>query len=63
MEMVAHDDIAEQFPVVTDDRLLEAVDQPTSVRIVADDLLPGIAPRHHMVNGALKLDPKSAWHP
>jgi hypothetical protein len=31
---------------VADGRLLETVDQPTSVRIIADDLLPGIAPRH-----------------
>jgi hypothetical protein len=46
MNMIAHDDAAEGLPVVADGRLLETVDQPSSVRIIADDLLPGIAPRH-----------------
>jgi hypothetical protein len=31
------------------------------MRIIADNLLPGIAPRHHMTSGALKLDAKSPW--
>ena len=47
---------------MADDRLLEAVDQPASIRIIADNLLPGIAPRHHVIDGALELDPKSPWH-
>jgi hypothetical protein len=38
----------------------EHLNQPTSVRIIADDLLPGIAPRHHLVNGALEFDTKSS---
>jgi hypothetical protein len=61
MEMIAHDDVAEELPVAADDRLLETVDQPTSVGIIADDLLPGVAPRHHVIDGTLKLDPKSPW--
>jgi hypothetical protein len=48
--MVAHDDVADELPVVADDRLLETVDQPTSARIIADDLLPGVVPRHHVIN-------------
>ena len=52
--MIAHDDVAEELPVVADDRLLETVDQPTSVGIIADDLLPGVAPRHHVIDGTLK---------
>ena len=60
--MVAHDDVADELPVVADDRLLETVDQPTSVGIIADDLLPRISPYHHVIDGALKFDPKSSWH-
>ena len=62
MEMVSHDDVTEHLPAVADDRLLQAVDQPVPVRIIADDLLPGIAPRHHMIDGVLKFDPQSPWH-
>jgi hypothetical protein len=36
--------------------------QPLPILIIADDLLPRIAPRHYMINGALKFDPKSSWH-
>jgi hypothetical protein len=62
MKMIAHDDVTEELPVVADDRLLEAGDQAASVRIIADDLLPGVGPRHHVIVGTLKLDPKSPWH-
>ena len=61
MKMITHDDVAEQLPVVADDRVLEAVDQPMAVPIVGDDLLPGIAPRHHVRDGTRKLNPKSPW--
>ena len=36
--------------------------EPLPIRIIADDLLPRIAARNHVINGALKLDPKSSWH-
>jgi hypothetical protein len=62
MKMIAHDDVREELPAVADDRLLETVDQPTSIRIIADDLLSAVAPRRHVIDGALKLDPKSPWH-
>ncbi len=42
--------------------LLWPVDQPLPIPIIADDLPPGIAPRHHMINGASKFDPKSSRH-
>jgi len=53
MEMIAHDDVRDQLPAVTDDGRLEPGDQPPSVRIIADNLLPGVAPRHHVVNRPL----------
>jgi len=40
MEVVSHDDVTEQLPAVADDRLLEAVEQPAPVRIIAEDFLP-----------------------
>jgi len=40
MEVVSHDDVTEQLPAVADDRLLEVVEQPTPVRIIAEDFLP-----------------------
>jgi hypothetical protein len=49
-------------PVVAEDRLLEAVDQPVSVCIIANSLLPGMAPCHYVIDGTHKLDPKSPWH-
>ena len=60
--MISHDDVTQQIPAMADDGLLESVDQPASVRIIANDLLAGIPPRHHMINGALELDSQSSWH-
>ena len=62
MEVIAHHDVTQQLPVATADRLFEHLDQPASVRIIADDFLPRIAPRHHVINGAFLFDPKSSWH-
>ena len=59
---LAHDEITEQFPAVADDGALEGVDQAASVGIIADDLLPRVAPRHDVIAGALELDPQSPWH-
>ena len=44
MEMIAHDDIARKLPSVADHGLLESLDQPLSVRIIAADSLPGLSP-------------------
>jgi hypothetical protein len=60
--MVAYEDVAQQPPVVADGRLFEAVDQSASIRIIADKRLPGIAERHRVINGTLKLDAEWPWH-
>jgi hypothetical protein len=62
MQMIAHHDVAWQLPTMPDRGAFEHFNQPASVRIIADDLLPGIAPRRHLVNGALKFDTKSSSH-
>jgi hypothetical protein len=62
MEMIAHDDIARKLPPVADHGSLESLDHPLSVRIIADDSLPGISPRHHVIDSALEFDPKSSGH-
>ncbi len=60
--MISHHDVTQQLPALADDGVLEPVKQPASVCIIADDLLPGVAQRHHVINGALEFDPKSSWH-
>ncbi len=62
VEMISHDDVAEQLPSAAHDSLLKAGDQPPSVRIITDDLLACVAPRHDVIDGALKFDPQSPWH-
>ncbi len=41
--MISHHDVTQQLPAMADDGVLEPVKQPASVRIVADDFLPGVA--------------------
>jgi hypothetical protein len=43
-------------------RPLQSVEQSASVRIIADNPPPGIARRHHVIDGTLELDPKSPCH-
>ena len=62
MKVISHDDVTEQIPAMAHDGLLESVDQPTSVRIIAYDLLARISPRHHVIDGAFELDSQSSWH-
>ena len=40
----------------------DRVDQAAAVGIIADDLLPSITPRHHVINRFLEFDPQSSWH-
>jgi hypothetical protein len=47
---------------MVDDGVLPSVEQSVSIRIIAGDLLPSMAPRHHAINGALKFDPQSPWN-
>jgi hypothetical protein len=60
--MVVHEDVTNQLPSAPADSVLQARDEPSSIRVVADDFLSGVAPRHDMVDGTLELDPKSSWH-
>ena len=60
--MIPHEDITEHLPAVADDGAPEGVDQPASIRVMADDLLPRVAPRHDVRDGALEFDPQSPWH-
>jgi hypothetical protein len=62
MQMIPHDDVADQLPAMAEHSALQAIDQPSSVRIVAHNLLPSVAPRHDVIDGALKFDPQSPWH-
>ncbi len=59
--MISHNDVTQQLPAMAHDGVLEPFKQPASVRVIADDLLPGVAPRHHVINGALEFDPQSSW--
>jgi hypothetical protein len=60
--MVTHDDVVDQLPAVADDRVLEAHDRPSLVRVTADNLLPSVAARDHVIDRALKFEPQSPWH-
>jgi hypothetical protein len=62
MKVVAHYDVADERPLVSDDRLLQSVEQSASIRIIADNPLAGIAPRHPVIDGTLELNPKPPWH-
>jgi hypothetical protein len=42
--------------------MLKPADQPASVGIIANDLLPSITLRHHVINRFLEFDPQSSWH-
>jgi hypothetical protein len=43
-------------------RAIEVAEKPSAVVIIVDDVLPGVAPSHHVVDRALELDAKSSWH-
>jgi hypothetical protein len=55
-------DLTQQHPAGAEDSLLEPVNQPAAVGIIADDLLPRITARHHVINRFLEFDPQSSWH-
>jgi hypothetical protein len=62
LEVVASDDEAEQLQVRMGDGPCEVVDQALPALFIVDDVLPGITPRHDVVDGAVKFDAKSSWH-
>jgi hypothetical protein len=52
MKVVAHHDVTDELPLAAADRPLQSVEQSASIRIIADNPLPGVAPRYHVLNGA-----------
>jgi hypothetical protein len=62
MKVISHDDVTQQIPPMADDELLGSVDQPASVRIIANVLLAGISPRHHVIDDAIEFDSQSSRH-
>ena len=62
VEMVAHQHEAEQQPTPARDSALQVVEQPAAIIVIMDDVLPGIAPSHDVVDRALEFDPESSWH-
>jgi len=62
MEVVTHDDEAEQLPAVARDGAFEVVEQSAAVVVVLNDVLAGVATGHHVVDGAVELDAESPWH-
>jgi hypothetical protein len=47
---------------VADHGMLESIDQPLPVRIIANDFLPTISPCQNVIDGTLEFDSKSSWH-
>ena len=60
--MIPHHDIGRQLPTVTNHDMLQPLDQPLPVRIVADNFLSRISSCHHVIDGTLEFNPKSARH-
>jgi hypothetical protein len=61
MKLVAHDDEVQKFPRAAEDFLLTAVDHLASIRMIADNPQPGVAPRHYLIKATSKPDPTSPW--
>jgi hypothetical protein len=51
------DAVTHQLPAVANREVIEAVDQPASVRITADEFLPRISQRRDLIDNAFKFDP------
>ena len=62
VQMVAHEDEGRQFPLTPQHRAPQVVEQSLTVRVVVNDPLAAVAPGHHVIDGALKLDAKSSRH-
>ncbi len=61
MEAIAHVHEAQNLPPRARDGAFEAIKQPSAVVIVLDDVLPGIAPSHEMIDRAHEFNAKSSW--
>jgi hypothetical protein len=57
MRMIVDDHPTERPLIAANDSLLEPVDHPASVRVIAHDLLRLSGPRHNLIDGSQKIDP------
>jgi hypothetical protein len=62
MAVIPHDDATGKSSVVADHRVLQSVDQPPSVRVIANGFLTAIAPHHQWSVARPSLDPQSPRH-
>jgi hypothetical protein len=62
MEMIVHNDVAQQLPSVANASFLEPVPQPAAVAVIANDFLPAINSSHHMIDGTLEFSSQSSPH-
>ena len=62
VEVIGHQDKAEQVPSQPANNRFQALDEPLVVAVVAEHRLSGIAPRHYVVDRAGKFDPQGSSH-
>ena len=62
VEVIGHQDKAEQVPSQPANNRFQALDEPLVVAVVAEHRLSGVAPRHHVVDRAGKFDPQGSSH-
>src|SRR5271157_1599339 len=60
--MIGHQHEGVEDPPRTMNGFVQPVDESLPVRIVANDVLPGVAPGHDVVNRISILDSKAATH-
>jgi hypothetical protein len=60
--VVAHQAIGVATPMVLFDLASEQVEKPHAVGVVGEDILPGIATRSHVIDGAGELKAELAGH-
>ena len=62
VEVIGHQDKAEQVSSQPGNNRFKALDQPLVVAVVAEHRLSGVAPRHHVVDRAGRFDPQGSSH-
>ncbi len=60
--VIAHETVAMQSPAVSLDRPGQGVEEPLSVPIIAEDVAPLIAARHHVIDSPRKFHPNRSRH-
>jgi len=59
---VAHQHLGVNAPAGFLAGLPQSFQEPPPVGVVPEDRLAVVAPRHHVIDGTLKLDSRSSWH-